>query len=366
MNMKMTRRQLLRAFSVAGLSAGLLNKRLLAQEQKKDSGKATMMLGVDSWSFSFAFGIRDVKPAKRMTARDMLAKVCAWGLKGAQVGVGDMPPLGSSEFNAFRKTVQERGLYWEVSAGMVQREDGVRRALEYNAALGTKVVRAFMEGFGIQFKGISLDDYVSEAIAHIKNLLPEFERRGLFLCLENHGGLRMKHIRRVLETFPSKHLGLNLDTGNPVLTFEDPVAGIKELAPRTYTCHLKDWNLIRSKDGLIVRGCALGDGVVNLKAALNILRTRAPFPDELHLNIEAPQEFIPLKIFAPDFWRHQSDVTAAELANILRLTEQRNMPTDADYRIASMRGESESVILAEEEAAIARSVAYCRDVLKLL
>jgi len=360
----MTRRQVVRALSIAGFGTALLGKTLLAEERRER--KAPMLLGVDSWSFSFACGMRNVKPSKRMTALEMLAKVRQWGLKGAQVGLGEMPKLESSEFESFRKTIADGGLFWEVSAGSVQREDGVRRALEYNAALGTKVVRAFMEGFGIQFKGVSLDDYVSEAITHIKNLLPEFERRGLYLCLENHGGLRMKHIRRVLQTFPSKHLGLNLDTGNPVLTFEDPVTVIKELAPRTYTCHLKDWNLIRCKDGLIVRGCALGEGVVDLKAALDILRTRAPFPDELHLNIEAPQEYIPLKIFAPDFWRHQSDVTAAELANILRLTEQRNMPTDADYRIASMRGEPESVILAEEEAAIARSVAYCRDVLRLL
>ncbi|MBM4043608.1 MAG: sugar phosphate isomerase/epimerase [Planctomycetes bacterium] len=325
-----------------------------------------MLLGVDSWSFSFAFGIRDVKPARRMAVWDMLAKVREWGLKGAQVGVGDMPKLGSPEFESLRKAIEKDGLFWEVSAGMVQREDGVLRALEYDAALGTKVVRAFMEGFGIQFKGISLDDYVSDAISHIKNLLPEFERRGLLLCLENHGGLRMKHLRRVLETFPSKHLGLCLDTGNPVLTLEDPIEIIKELAPRTYTCHLKDWNLIRSRDGLIARGCALGDGVVDLPAAVEILGKHAPFPDELHLNIESAQEYIPLKVFTSEFWRHCPDVTGAELGNILRLAEQRNMPTDRDVRIASMRGESESAILAEEEAAMSQSVRYCRERLKLL
>jgi sugar phosphate isomerase/epimerase len=287
-------------------------------------------------------------------------------LKGGQVGTGEMPALDTSELAALRKTIDENGLYWEVSAGLVQDEQGVRRALEYNAAIGSRIVRAFVEGFGIQFQGIALDDYVSKAITDIKNLLPEFERRGFYLCLENHGGLRVKYLRRVLKALPSEHLGVNLDTGNPLLTLEDPVEVVRELAPRTYTCHLKDWNLLRSEDGVVVRGCALGDGVVDLKAVVEILRTRAPLRVPLHLNIEAPQEYIPLKLFAAEFWRHHREVTGNELEDFLRLVEKRNAHARTADRIASMRGEPERVILAEEEAAIARSIAYCRNVLRLV
>jgi sugar phosphate isomerase/epimerase len=361
----MTRREVIRAISAAGLSTALLGESSPAQDAAQGGEKVPMLLGVDSWSFSFACGMRDVKPAKGMTAGDILAKVRQWGLKGAQVGLGEMPPLGSSQFAAFRRAIEDHELYWEVSAGMVQDEEGVRRALEYNVAIGSKLVRAFMEGFGLQFQGLSLDDYVAGAITHIRNLLPEFERRGLYLCLENHGGLRMRHIRRVLKTFPSEHLGLNLDTGNPLLTLEDPVEVVGELAPRTYTCHLKDWNLLRAEDGLVVRGCPLGDGVVDLKAVVELLRTRAPQGRPLHLNIEAPQEYIPLKLFTAGFWRSHGEVTGRELEKVLRLLEKRNAPARSEDRIASMRGEPERVILAEEEAAIARSIVYCRDVLHL-
>lgn len=366
-NNQMTRREVLRALTAAGMGAGVLSKGLLAEERKENAAKAPLLLGVDSWSFSFACGMRrELKPAKPMKAAEILAKVRQWGLRGAQVGAGEMPPLGSSELAALRKNIEDAGLYWEVSAGSVQHEDGVRRAMEYNVAIGSKIVRSFLEGFGIQFKHLSLDDYVNDAIGHIKNLLPEFERRGLFLCLENHGGLRTRHLRRVLKTLPSEHLGLNLDTGNAVLTLEDPVAVAEEFAPRTYTCHLKDWNLIRNDDGLIARGCALGDGVVDLKAMIEILRAKAPLRNPLHLNIEAPQEYLPLKIFTADFWKWHGEVSGRELEHTLRLCEKRDMPPKNDYRIASMHGEPERMILAEEEAAIAQSVTYCRDVLNLI
>ena len=362
-----TRRRAVRGLSLAGLGAGLCGNRLLAAEGKQVDRKAPMLVGVDAWSLSFACGVRrEFKPARRIGAADILEKVRRWGLKGAQVEVPQMPKLGSPEFRTLQRKIADAGLYWEVSAGMVQNEAGVRLAMEYNLALGSKVVRAFMEGFGIQFKPISLDDYVSEAIAHIRNLLPEFENRGLYLCLENHGGLRMKHLRRVLKTFPNEHLGINLDTGNAVLTLEDPVEVANELAPRTYTCHLKDWNLIRCPEGLIARGCASGEGVVDLKAIVEILRAKAPQDRPLHLSIESPQEHLVLKMLTAEFWRGHGDVTGRELGNMLRLAEKRNMPIQGEYRIAALRGEGESTILAEEEAAIARSVAYCRDVLHLL
>lgn len=360
------RRQVLGVLAAAGLGTHLSAGRARAAAQPSGGNGVRFLLGVDGWSLSFALGMRrEFKPGKPLTAWDILAKVRQWGLEGAQVEVPAMPKLGTADFAAFQKAVADAGAYWEVSAGSVQNEKGVRLAVEYSAAMGSKIVRAFMEGFGIQFKlhGAALDGYVDAAIAHIRNLLPEFERRGFYLCLENHGGLRTRHLRRVLKTFPSEHLGVNLDTGNPLLTLEDPVEVVRELATRAYTCHLKDWNLLRSDDGLVVRGCALGDGVVDLKAVLDALRTRAPQDRPLHLNIESPQEYIPLKVFTAEFWRSHAEVTGREFGNVLRLAEKRNAPARDDDRIASMRGAPASVILAEEEAAVARSVAYCRDVL---
>ncbi len=117
---------------------------------------------------------------------------------------------------------------------------------------------------------------------------------------------------------------------------------------------------------MVVRSCALGEGAVDLKQVVALLRARAPQNRPLHLNIEAPQEYIPLRLFTADFWRSHGEVTGRELGQVLRLAEKQNAPARDEDRIASMRKQSEQVILAEEEAAVARSVAYCRDVLGLL
>ena len=202
-------------------------------------------------------------------------------------------------------------------------------------------------------------------MSHLEKLLPKFEQAGMHLCIENHSGLRSRHLRRVLDAFPTKHLGVNLDTGNAVLTLEDPIAIAERFAPRAYTVHLKDWNLIRNDAGVLVRGCALGEGVVDLKAIVAILRAKAPREYPLHLNIETTQEYLPLGLFTAEFWRWHGEVSGGDLGNLLRLTEKRDMPP-GDYRIAATRGEPEATVLAEEQDAVTRSAAYCRDVLRLL
>ena len=105
---------------------------------------------------------------------------------------------------------------------------------------------------------------------------------------------------------------------------------------------------------------------MDLKAILDILRAGAPKGRPLPLNIESPQEYLPLKLFTAEYWRRHGDVTGSELEHILRLLEKQNKSARSEDRSASVRGEPESVILAEEEAAVVKSVAYCRDVLRLL
>lgn len=336
----------------------------------KIQGGKIMLLGVTNWSFSFAWGMRkQLKPSKPMTSYDLIEKVQQYKLEGAQVGLYDIPPLGTSEFEIFKEKVHELGLFWVVSAGLVSEEAEVLNVLDYATALGCKVVRAALENFGIQFtfrpKYKSLDDYVSDSISHLKNIMPRVEKRGLILCLENHGGLRMKYLRRVFETIKSKHLGVCFDTGNAVLTLEDPLKVAKELAARIYMVHLKDWNLIKTSSGILARGCSLGEGVVNLPGIVEILKQDTPCPDELYVNIEAPQEYIPLNIFTSEFWKYHKEVTGDELGNILSLIEKRDADTMTDYRLACMRGASEMEILDEEECAIRESVCYALKVLQL-
>lgn len=325
-----------------------------------------MLLGLDNWSFGFAWGMRsEFKPSRTMTCHHLIEKIQEYGLKGSQVGLHDMPALNSPEFKAFQEKIHDLGLFWEVSAGLVSDEEAVLEALDYAVALKSRVVRAFMENFGIQFRFESLNDYVSDAISHLRNIMPKVKEKGLFLCIENHGGLRMEYIRRVLDAIRSDHLGICLDTGNPVLTLEDPVEVIKELASRAYTVHLKDWKLVKTNAGILARGCSLGDGVVDLPTVVEILKRCAPYPDKLHLNIETAQEYIQLNIFTAEFWKYHKEVSGGELGKVLRLVEKRDANPTIDYRLAYMRGASETEILAEEESAIQKSIQYAREVLEL-
>jgi sugar phosphate isomerase/epimerase len=109
------------------------------------------------------------------------------------------------------------------------------------------------------------------------------EPRGILIGLEPHqqysrhpGGLD-----RIYGLVDSPAIGINFDTGNAYLCGEDPIAWLKHVADRLVHLHAKDISIEQSDSerGKVTgtpAGCACGDGVINWKRAIEIVREKAP------------------------------------------------------------------------------------------
>ena len=88
--------------------------------------------------------------------------------------------------------------------------------------------------------GYTLDDAFGWCIESIRACLPDAERHGVVLALENHWGLTtdVEHLLHIHGAVASPWLGINLDTGN----FPgDPYAGIERLAPHATIVQAKTY-----------------------------------------------------------------------------------------------------------------------------
>lgn len=87
-----------------------------------------------------------------------------------------------------------------------------------------------MRGAEPPLPGYTEEDAFGWCIAAIKECLPEAERAGVMLALENHWGLttRPEAVLRIVRAVNSPWLGVNLDTGNYA---GDPYPQIEMLAP---------------------------------------------------------------------------------------------------------------------------------------
>ncbi len=89
-------------------------------------------------------------------------------------------------------------------------------------------------------KGYTEEDAYKWVIDAYEKLVPEAEKRGVIMGLENHWGLGVtpEGIKRVVNAVDSEWLQVTLDTGN---FLEDPYARLAQLAPRTVLIQCKTY-----------------------------------------------------------------------------------------------------------------------------
>jgi sugar phosphate isomerase/epimerase len=96
-------------------------------------------------------------------------------------------------------------------------------------------------GIEPRLDGYSDDDGFSWVIEAYSKLVPEAEKRGVVMGLENHWGLGLtpEGVMRVVEAVGSPWLRVTLDTGN---FLEDPYDRLAQLAPHTVLVQAKTYH----------------------------------------------------------------------------------------------------------------------------
>jgi sugar phosphate isomerase/epimerase len=180
-----------------------------------------------------------------------------------------------------------------------ENKEEIRKLLDEQIAaakfLGVKILRGAYGKLKAKWTRFNKDIPLKEHIKFITDNLKEakkiFEDNDLYLAIENHCDFTGKEWAEIYADVNSKHIGCTLDTANGYTVYCDPNEEMEYLAPYTVTTHIKDmWVQDFSSDfGLIpfqARGCAVGDGNVDVPKALDLLEKHAPNPNGLHIVIE--------------------------------------------------------------------------------
>ena len=95
-------------------------------------------------------------------------------------------------------------------------------------------------GIEPRLEGYTDEDGFKWVIDSFEKLIPEAEKRGVVMGLENHWGLGIspEGVLRVVDAMKSPWLQVTLDTGN---FLEDPYDRLKQLAPRTVLMQAKTY-----------------------------------------------------------------------------------------------------------------------------
>jgi len=107
---------------------------------------------------------------------------------------------------------------------------------ERAAKLGAKTVRIFA---GNLEKGDTLQEAQKRVVAAMEECCAVAEKLGIYLALENHGGITdtPEHLLDLVKPVKSHALGVNVDTGN--FRTPDPYADIAKIAPYGVVSQIK-------------------------------------------------------------------------------------------------------------------------------
>ncbi len=226
---------------------------------------ARMRVGIGSYAFRWAVELQGLAPA------DLLRHAAALGAEVVQL-CDNLPVVGLSraELQALAALAQDLEITLELGIKGLDLEH-LRQSLQAAEALGVRVLRTVPAGSG-------REPSPAEAVAAIRALLPELHARGICLALENHFDLTISELAGVVATIDDRLVGVCLDPFNSVCRLNSQQEVAHLLAPYTVTAHVKDVQAARQGTGFSIRGCPLGEGLLDLPGLLAALRAAGRSP----------------------------------------------------------------------------------------
>ena len=169
----------------------------------------------------------------------------------------------------------------------------LQKAVRFAAAMGTPVVNT---DEGIRPKWVSLDEAWGIMKYTLASVMRVAERYGIYVGIEPHQSITKttEGLLRIHGLVTSPLLKINYDTGNAYLGGEDPHQGLETVKDLLIHVHAKDISFRQSDaergqvTGTAV-GCACGDGVIDWRRVIRILR-EANFSGVLSVECGSPDQ----------------------------------------------------------------------------
>ena len=165
--------------------------------------------------------------------------------------------------------------------------DYLKQAIRYAAECGAPVVNTD-EGIKAPWTTEEEDHVLMRYTLHEAAAVAE--PRGILIGLECHAQYSKTPdgLDRIYNLVKSPAIGINLDTGNAYLAGQDPYAWLERVVDRLVHLHAKDISVEHStaERGKVTGtpvGCACGDGVIDWKRVIGIVRK---CPRDIVLSVE--------------------------------------------------------------------------------
>lgn len=229
-----------------------------------------MKLGIGSYTYSWGMGVPGYDAGRpRITIDDILDRAAGKRCPVVQICDNAFPEkLSADERRRLAGRAKASGLTMQAGTRGIA-PDHLRRFLTVAGEMDARLVRSMLPKTG---PGSELPD----AVAMLREVMPEYEKAGVLLSLENHDRHTCAELREVLDRVGSDNLGICLDTVNSFGASEDSRRVAEALLPVANCLHIKDYVIERidTQMGFTVLGAPAGSGALEIGDLLDAFSGR--------------------------------------------------------------------------------------------
>lgn len=266
-----------------------------------------MQLGLGTYAYAWAIGIAGYPPPViPMDAFAFVRRAAQLGVHVVQIA-DNLPlhRLSEAEVNQLQREIESLGLQVEVGTRGIAPEH-LRHYLALAKRFSSPILRVVVD---------TADHHPEpkEVITTLATLMPEFERAGVTLAIENHDRFKARTLVGILEQIGSSRIGICLDTVNSLGAGEGAEVVVETLGPYVVNLHVKDFTIRRHRHmlGFEVEGAPAGKGLLDIPWLLGKLRDFGHDPAGQALNAiletwTPPEPDIAQTIAKEDAWVRES------------------------------------------------------------
>jgi 3-oxoisoapionate decarboxylase len=218
-----------------------------------------MLLGLSSYTYSWAVGVPGALPPKCLTAYDLVDKAYLAGLHLVQIADNlPLENLSENELSDMLKYATRKNIAIEMGGrGMTLQH--TLDCLNTASSLKSPILRMVIDGQ-------NFEPDIKDICSIIKTLLPEFNSKNIKLAIENHDRFKARDFEKIISNVGSDLVGICLDSVNSMGAGEGFEEVAKILLPYTINFHVKDFTIRRvsHKMGIIIEGAPAGKGKLNI------------------------------------------------------------------------------------------------------
>lgn len=227
-----------------------------------------MELGISTYTFPWAFGVKGFALPQRMTVFDLMLFATKHNIRYVQIGDNyPLHQLPDTELTRVGNEAKAMGIHLQVGT----RRLSVDNTLLY-LSICTKLASPFLR---MVIDDGSFKPTGTAVIKTINRILPAFKEAGVMLAIENHDRFPAQTLKAIVEATDPDTVGICLDTTNSIGAGQ----GIHEILPfllkYTVNVHIKDFIIERlsHRMGFRVYGCAAGEGMLAIPSLIEDIST---------------------------------------------------------------------------------------------